>query len=159
MRITRKILLLSGLLVMSASTLVFAATDTTNVDRYLVVANQPLAAQSNLLAQTFQVRFPLHINTLGEAVRYLLRFSGYSLAKDRDQSMEVAALLARPLPEVNRNFGPMSLQTGLMTLAGKPFGLWVDPVHRLIGFRLLPHYQTLYQPARYNYLMAMPIRN
>lgn len=154
----KKLLLTSGLLMTSLSLAGLASADTTSVDRYLTVANQPLVAQSNLLAQTFQVRFPYTVTTISDAIRYLLRFSGYSLVEVRYQSTEVAALLARPLPEVNRNFGPMTLQTGLMTLVGKPFGLWLDPVHRLIAFRLLPDYQMLYRPTHY-YLMNTPGRN
>ncbi len=159
MKISRKsLLLISGLLMLNLTTVV-ASADTTQVDRYLVVANQPLAAQSNLLTQTFQVRFPYTINTIGAAIHYLLRFSGYSLVEGRYQTTEVAAVLARPLPEINRNFGPMTLQTGLMTLIGKPFGLLLDPVHRLLDFRLLPDYQKLYGPAHYHYSMTIPIRN
>lgn len=42
----------------------------------------------------------------------------------------------QPLPEVHRNLGPMCLEEGLLTLVGFPFGLVIDPVHRLIGLRL-----------------------
>jgi type IV pili sensor histidine kinase/response regulator len=78
-------------------------------------------------------------------VHYLLRFSGYSLVGTRSLSKEAAALLMQPLPAVDRHLGPMTLEEGLQTLVGKPFGWLVDPVHRLLSLRLLPNYQPLYQ--------------
>lgn len=125
-----------------------ADTSATNVGRYLEVADQPLAVQSDLLMQTFQIRFPSSIHSIGDALNYLLASSGYKLANPIILPIEVQNLLPLPLPQVDRNFGPMTLQAGLLTLAGKPFGLLVDPAHHLLSFRLLKEYQSLYQIPR-----------
>jgi hypothetical protein len=50
------------------------ADETTTVGRYLTVSNKPTSAQTNLLSQTIQVRFPQGIQTLGDAMNYLLKF-------------------------------------------------------------------------------------
>jgi len=126
------------------------ANDTTMVGRYLTITNQPLIAQTHLLTQTFEVRFPASVKTIGDAVYYLLRFSGYSLVDRHYLPKEAAALLVQPLPAVDRHFGPMTLETGLQTLAGEPFGWLIDPVHRLLSLRLLPRYQPLYQSKTTN---------
>lgn len=120
------------------------ANTVTPVGRYLSVENQTLPAQTNLLQQTFQVKFPPTVKTVGEAMQYLLRFSGYSLVNYKYLPSEAQALLIQPLPQVDRNIGPLNLQKGLITLAGEPFGLLVDPVHRLISLRLKPAYQSIY---------------
>jgi len=80
-------------------------------------------------------------------MRYILRFSGYSLVDYKNLPREVQAMVALPLPQVDRKLGPVSLQEGLLTLAGDSFGLLVDPVHRLISFRLKPTLQAIYQKS------------
>jgi conjugative transfer region protein (TIGR03748 family) len=123
----------------------FAEQNATHIGRYLDVPNAPLSSQANLLNQTFQVRFPTSVITIDDAMRYLLRFSGYSLVAENSLMPETKHLLNLPLPQTDRMLGPLTLQQGLLTLAGQPFGLLVDPVHRLISFRLLPRYQSIYQ--------------
>lgn len=136
--------LLSGLFLLSLAS--FASADNqTTVGRYLTVENQALTAQTYLLQQTFQVRFPNQIKTIGDAIHYLLRFSGYSLIDNTRLSKEAQAVIAQSLPNVDRQLGTMSIQDGLLTLVGQPFGLVVDPVHRLISLRLKPAYQTIYK--------------
>lgn len=116
----------------------------TQVGRYLSVANAPLASQTDLLTQTFKVRFPTSVKTVGDAMHYLLQFSSYSLA-NHTLITDAKTMMMLPLPRADRALGPLSLQEGLLTLAGEPFGLLVDPVHRLIAFRLIKPYQSLYQ--------------
>ena len=120
------------------------AESATLVGRYLAVPLQALPEQANLLDQTFQVRFSRDVCSVGDAIRYLLRFSGYRLVNTVLLSKTVQVLLLQPLPQVHRKLGPLSLQDGLLTLVGHPFDLVVDPVHRLVGFRLKPAFQSLY---------------
>ena len=80
------------------------------------------------------VRFPERIQTVGEAVRYLLQRSGYRLATAESIGPDTVALFALPLPTVHRSLGPMALKDALETLAGPVFHLVQDPVHRLITF-------------------------
>ena len=104
------------------------------VGRYSVIAAVPTEAQADLLATTLTIRFPVRIQTLGEAVRYLLQRSGYRLAKIDLIEPDTVTLFALPLPAVHRSLGPMTLRDALETLAGPAFNLVQDPIHRLITF-------------------------
>ena len=104
------------------------------VGRYSLLVATPTEAQAELLATTMTVRFPERIQTVGEAVRYLLQRSGYRLATAESIGPDTAALFALPLPAVHRSLGPMTLRDALETLAGPVFHLVQDPVHRLISF-------------------------
>lgn len=121
-----------------------SAADTTRVGQYLSVKNEALAIQQDLLTQTFQVKFPANVKTVREAMQYILRFSGYALASDSQLVTPVKAMLVLPLPLAHRALGPITLQDGLIALAGNTFTLLADPVHRLISFRLKPSLQSLY---------------
>jgi type IV pili sensor histidine kinase/response regulator len=98
----------------------------------------PTAAQVDLLATIIIVTFPARIQTVGEAVNYVLQRSGYRLAPLLARAPEAEGLLALKLPAVHRNLGPVTLGQALETLAGKPFHLVRDPVRRLISFELHP---------------------
>jgi conjugative transfer region protein (TIGR03748 family) len=104
------------------------------VGRYSMIAATPTEAQADLLATTMTVRFPERIQTVGEAVRYLLQRSGYRLATVESIGPDTATLFALPLPAVHRGLGPMTLRDALETLVGSAFQLIQDPVHRLISF-------------------------
>jgi type IV pili sensor histidine kinase/response regulator len=95
---------------------------------------EPTEAQTDLLGTTVTVHFPAQIQTVGEAVRYLLRRSGYRLAETEALAPETKGLLALPLPTVHQQLGPMPLRRALEMLAGLTFQLVQDPVHRLIAF-------------------------
>ena len=73
------------------------------VGTYLSVKEKPIESQVHLLSQTIQIRFPISIQTVGEAVNYVLRFSGYSLVSSDKQSMELKNTLKKPLPLVQRS--------------------------------------------------------
>ena len=104
------------------------------VGRYSVIAAVPTEAQTDLLATTLTIRFPERIQTMGEAVRYLLQRSGYRLASTGSIGPDTVNLFALPLPAVHRSLGPMTLRDALKTLAGPTFNLVQDPIHRLITF-------------------------
>ncbi len=106
------------------------------VGRYSTLRALPTAAQADLLSTTITVRFPERIQTLGEAVRYLLQRSGYRLAEHHAVNSVTTDLLGLPLPAVHRNLGPIMLRQALETLVGPVFRLVQDPVHRLISFEL-----------------------
>ena len=106
--------------------------DQAQVGRYSVIAAVPTKAQTDLLATTLTIRFPERIQTLGEAVRYLLQRSGYRLAKIESIGPETVTLFTLPLPAVHRRLGPVTLRDALKTLAGPAFNLVQDPIHRLI---------------------------
>lgn len=114
----------------------------TQFGRYLTTINKPTQAQTDLLSQTMQVRFPQTVQTIGDAMNYLLKFSGYSLIAEKNRSAELKNTLSKPLPTVDRDFGPMSLKDGLITLIGPAFSLAHDPLNRTINFDLKPQFKS-----------------
>jgi type IV pili sensor histidine kinase/response regulator len=119
------------------------------VGRYSTL--EPIAPhhQTHLLETVVQVRFPeRRVQTTGEAIRHLLARSGYALAAPEASDPALAALLALPLPAVQRELGPVTVQAGLETLAGPAYCLVIDHVHRLVSFELVPRYRALPDTAR-----------
>ena len=109
------------------------ATDV-QVGRYSLVSAEPSEAQSDLLATTVTVQFPARIQTVGEALEYLLQRSGYRLADAPARAPEMREFLALQLPAVHQQLGPMALRLALSTLAGPTFQLVEDPRHRRVAF-------------------------
>ena len=118
------------------------------VGRYSLLAAAPTESQTKLLATTVAVRLPGRIQTVGEAVQYLLQRSGYRLAAPESIGPDTVALFALPLPAVHRSLGPITLRDALETLAGPVFNLVQDPVHRLITFERCVVEQVAVQDAR-----------
>ncbi len=118
-----------------------ADNEITQVSRYQTVSNKPKFSQTNLLSQSIQVRFTQNIQTVGNAMNYLLRFSGYSLVPESQMSSALRITLSKPLPIIDRELGPMSLRDGLITLSGPAFYLTQNPVSRVVDFALKPEYQ------------------
>ena len=129
------------LLSMLFSKTCLADNNITQVSRYLTVSNKPKFSQTNLLSQSIQVRFTRNIQTIGDAMNYLLRFSGYSLIPEAQMSLALQITLSKPLPIIDRELGPVTLRDGLTTLSGSAFYLIQDPVNRVVDFKLKPEYQ------------------
>ncbi|CZI43872.1 TPA: PilL N-terminal domain-containing protein [Legionella pneumophila] len=124
-----------GLLALSS--LQIQAANITQVGRYATVNNQPLAAQINPLKTVQQIHFPRSVQTIGEAVEYWLRYSGYHLAPQDKQNESVKQIFQQPLPQVIRNLGPLTIADGLTVLVGKAlFSLKQDDLLREINFNL-----------------------
>lgn len=119
---------------------VWADTQAITTGRYLSVENKPTAAQTDLLSQTLQIHFPASIQTVGEAIAYVLRYSGYSLVAPENQSTDVKNMLQKPVPLVSRQLGPMTLKNVLLTLMGPAFTLIDDPLNREINFKVKSAY-------------------
>ncbi|HAU0803505.1 PFGI-1 class ICE element type IV pilus protein PilL2 [Legionella septentrionalis] len=124
-----------GLLALSS--LQIQAANITQVGRYATVNNQPLAAQINPLKTVQQIHFPSSVQTIGEAVEYWLRYSGYHLAPQNKQNESLKQIFQQPLPQVTRNLGPLAIADGLTVLVGKTlFSLKQDELLREINFSL-----------------------
>ncbi len=118
-----------------------AGDNITQINRYMTIENKPKFSQVNLLSQLVQVRFTKNIHTVNDAVNYLLRFSGYSLAPNKQRNEALNIILNKPLPIVDRELGPVALSDGLTTLIGPAFVLMHDPIHRTVNFKLKPEYK------------------
>jgi type IV pili sensor histidine kinase/response regulator len=133
--------LLCGLCVVIADNAALAASQSatprktvTQIDRYSIVVAAPTAGQRDLLAETSAISIPNDIESLGDALRWLLRDSGYRLADDRVLSDEVHAMLTLPLPATHRQFEAMPLRVVVELIVGPAFHIVQDPVHRLLAF-------------------------
>lgn len=104
--------------------------------RYTHVKNIPPVDQANPLKVVVLTKIPQSAQTIGDSVNYLLARSGYSLADTRVMSNETRTLISLPLPQVQRNIGPITLDKALKVLGGDSFELVVDPVNRIINFEL-----------------------
>lgn len=132
-----KVVYISLLTVFLMQTSYAASTNTVmQVSRYQTVAEKPSTAQIHLLSQTIQMRFPQNIQTVGAAMTYVLRYSGYSLVPYTQMSQSLRNTLTMSLPAVDRNFGPMSLRDALTTLAGPAFDLVQNKLNRTVNFRV-----------------------
>ena len=118
-----------------------ADNNVTQIGRYLTITNKPKFSQTNLLSQSIHVRFTQNIQTIGDAMNYLLRFSGYTLIPETQMSLALKITLSKPLPIIDRELGPVTLCDGLTTLSGPAFYLTQDPINRTINFELKPEYQ------------------
>lgn len=118
-----------------------ADNDITQVSRYLTVTNKPRFSQTHLLSQSIQIRFTRNIQTVGDAINYLLRFSGYALVAESQRTPALKVMLIKPLPVIDRELGPMTLSNALITLSGPAFYLSQDPVNRVVDLKLKPEYQ------------------
>jgi len=104
--------------------------------RYSMIKNAPPVDQLNPLKVVIKTRIPQSVDTVRGTIEYLLIRSGYSLADESVMSREAITLLQMPLPSVQRELGPMTLDMALHTLSGTAYELVVDPVHRKVTFEL-----------------------
>jgi len=147
---SRVSILLFGLGVAIANNAALAVTqpatsskNVTQINRYSVVVNEPTAGQRDLLLATAAIAIPDNIESIGDALHWMLQDSGYRLASDLALSDEVHAMLKLSLPAVHRQFEPMPLRAVVELLVGPAFHIVQDPVHRLLSFErcdLVPAY-------------------
>lgn len=116
-----------------------AAENTTQISRYMTVKNRARFEQMDLMAQIVQIRFPQNVKTIGEAVNYILRFSGFALS-DCKNNQGLRVMLSKPLPLVDRDIGPISLREALLILVGPGFTLETDSINREVNFKLKENY-------------------
>ncbi|MBZ9582959.1 PFGI-1 class ICE element type IV pilus protein PilL2 [Klebsiella quasivariicola] len=105
-------------------------------DRYTLVGISPDKAQRDLLNQMTDISMPPEtIRTVGDALRYALIESGWSLCP---ASGSLPVLYERPLPAVQRHLGPVRPSEALQLLAGPAWKMQADQVMRQICFTLRP---------------------
>lgn len=128
---------LIGLLSATALSVSVQAANVTQINRYATVDNKPLAAQINPLQAVQQMHFSQDITTVGQAMTYWLSYSGFSLASTDKQPPSLQTVMRQPLPQIDRNLGPLTVKDGLEVLAGQQvFTLIHDPLLREVNFKL-----------------------
>ncbi len=117
-----------------------ASAEAVQVGRYAVLTpTAPMPQQFPLLAvQSYAL--PVSVNTVGEAIQFVLAGTGYALAASKYRDPRVESMLAARLPNVQRRLGPVRVDHALRALAGPGFELVVDPIHRLVAFDLSTRY-------------------
>ncbi|PMR78729.1 PilL N-terminal domain-containing protein [Billgrantia endophytica] len=98
--------------------------------RYTLVELAPSAAQHDLLLQVINVAIPNTSHaTVGDALRHVLRRTGYRLCAGTADDLQ-----ALPLPAAHYQLGPLMLHDALATLAGPAWDLHVDEAARRVCF-------------------------
>jgi len=109
---------------------------TIQTGRYTAITPSPTYEQTHILDVIIDVSLPEDdLSSVGQAIHYVLKRSGYRLVQPSQLSPDVLLLFAKPIPSVHRHLGPMPLRDALNTLATPAFRLIDDPVHRLISFQ------------------------
>ena len=142
-KISRRALLsISGLF--AASVVIAGNTGTNNVGtsevqvgRYQSVMLEPTDEQIDLLSHIVDIEMPEQINTVGQAISHILDGSGYRLLSPKLAESYRSHLFAMPLPDVQRQLGPLSLRQALELLGGPAFRLVIEPTYRLASFELI----------------------
>ena len=107
------------------------------VARYTTVEPGASDTQRAPLETIVTVAFPRdQVNTVGQAVHYLLMRTGFRLSPEDQLPAAVQAILTLPLPEVQRRIGPIRVSAALGVLLGEPFRLTSDPLRREIAYTL-----------------------
>lgn len=104
------------------------------VARYSVLRPHLMVGQQDLLSIAKVLRVPNEITTVGGALEWVIKDSGYRLASPDQLTKDVKEMLQLPLPKAHRQFQAVPLRDVVLLLAGSSFVLVHDPVHRLIAF-------------------------
>ncbi|MCU7799693.1 MAG: pili assembly chaperone [gamma proteobacterium symbiont of Lucinoma myriamae] len=112
-------------------------------DRYSAIEPEPTIGQESPLQTMITINYPGQLSTVGQAISYTLKRSGYRLAQQHAHDPNMTVLMSLPLPEVHRQLGPMTVKQVLNILSGAVFMLVLDPVHRYVSFEVVPEYRSL----------------
>lgn len=105
-----------------------------HTDRYTLHSTSPRADQAAPMKAIINVSMGKHIVTVGDAVREVLKGSGYRWHNQTDGDKLLNAL---PLPSVVRELGPIALSDALSTIAGEAWQLQTDHLNRVIWFTMV----------------------
>ncbi|ARL21161.1 integrating conjugative element protein pill, pfgi-1 [Burkholderia pseudomallei] len=105
--------------------------------RYTLIELMPDDDQRDLMQQVIDLTIPSASQaTVGDALHYVLRRSGYRLCDERVDT--TAVLYALPLPAAHEHLGPIMLRDALQLLAGPRWTLLVDDETREVCFAPQP---------------------
>jgi len=126
----------------SAKDLHHANESSLQISRYVNLLPGPTKAQRNPLHMVLpNVSFRHEVKTVGQAIRFLLKDTGFHLTQHHPDK-RVFQLFRLSLPKIHRRMGPLTLEQALETLSGDPWILAIDPINRLISFQLPSHLGT-----------------
>src|SRR5690606_15000258 len=95
-----------------------------------------------------QFQFSRQVKTIGQAVDQVLLNTGYRIVSEDKLPPAVATILKQSLPLSQRKLGPIRIVDALNLLVGKQvYSLLIDPVHRLVTFKLNDDYSHFSQSS------------
>jgi conjugative transfer region protein (TIGR03748 family) len=101
--------------------------------RYTLIELVPDDDQRDLMHQVIELTIPATDRaTVGDALHYVLRRSGYRLCDARADT--TAVLYTLPLPAAHEHLGPIALREALQLLAGSRWTLQVNDETREVCF-------------------------
>lgn len=104
------------------------------VSRYTSISTAPSVDQSNPLLTVVSFAFPPAVQTVGQAISYVLDQTGYTIVETEDLPEQAKIMMSLRLPNIQRKFKFVSVKNALSALAGDAFKLLVDPVRRQVTF-------------------------
>lgn len=121
-----------------------SAQNVVNTDRYTMLELKASEYEKDPLSVPVQISFPPTISTVGEAIDFALKNSGWQfVAFPEDKALNIT--VSRPLPKIHRQLGMMPLRELLQVLVGSTYTPVEDPVRRLYSFDLKDSYKGLVQ--------------
>jgi conjugative transfer region protein (TIGR03748 family) len=116
----------------------------TQVSRYTFAKEYIPNQQSNLLDQNISIIFNNKVATIDGAITLLLFNSGFRLQAQNHQDQFTKLMLANSLPATQKSIKNATLKQTLLALTGRKFKIVVDPIHRLISFKIKPTVLAIY---------------
>lgn len=105
--------------------------------RYTLIELVPDDGQRDLMRQVIDLTIPAAAHaTVGDALHYVLRRSGYRLCDEHTGA--IVALVDLPLPAAHEHLGPITLHEALQLLSGPRWTLHVNDETREVCFTPLP---------------------
>lgn len=126
--ITQKIMMVLATLTLTP---VSVANEKARTDRYTLISIEARSDQAQPLTALTNVTLGRDIQSVGDAIREVLKGSGYRWQSDGRNDLLLNDL---PLPAVVRHMGPIRINDALQTLAGEAWILRMDNLHRVVWF-------------------------
>ena len=104
----------------------------------------------NLLDQNISIKFGADVKTINDAINTILTNTGYKLTKADKQDQYTQAMLSNNFPATQKSINNASLRQSLLALTGNNFDMIVDPIHRIIDFKIKPSVKALYFKGQAN---------
>lgn len=93
-----------------------------------------LADPVNPLRMQTRMQWPAHIDTIGEAARYVLAPTGYRLITTPPAPREAAAITARAISPQATQLRTLPIDEALLAITGPGTKLIVDTQNKLVSF-------------------------
>lgn len=132
----KRVIILAAITVGYSSALTAEDDVTIFESRYTSEQVGPTENQTELLQTILRIQLPDRIETVGEAIEYVLDPFGYRLSRREPGAAGQYLLLILPLPKPHRTIGPITLIEALSVLGGESFTPVINPVKRNVFFQL-----------------------